>query len=481
MEKVAIVGAGPGGIVAARFLQSQGFDPVLFEAHDRPGGQWCHDNPASGVWPMMRTNTARMVTRFSDLDYPAGVAMFPRNQDVGDYLDSYAELFGLNAKIRTGTRLKALEQMRGGWRLTIESGGETREETFPRVVIATGAYNRPGIPNEPGLDGFSGDLGAIHAFDYDTPDAYRGKRVLIAGGNISSLEIASDLAMLGAAHVATAMRRQRYVMPKLIAGTPVESYVFTRAAALFQETASSEEWAEQTKAFVLQYGGDPVWYGAPAADPDVRRAGTTGSQNFLNLVAEDRIRCHPWIASIEDRTVRFTDGSEDEFDGIIFGTGYRMNLPFLSQALCETLELTDKSITLANHTFHPDAPGLAFMGLWAQIGPYLPALELQARYLAYSWGSVVPAAEDATLRDACARARSERGKDRYRHIQTLRFARLAGCDPEGAVDAPTAAMLAANAVTALSFRLTGPDALPDAAAQLRAETLRYGRKDQNFA
>ena len=116
MEKVAIIGAGPGGIVAARFLQAQGFNPVLLEAHDRPGGQWCHDNPASGVWPMMRTNTARMVTRFSDLDYPAEVAMFPRNQDVGAYLDSYTELFGLDAKIRTGTRLKALEQTRCGWR-----------------------------------------------------------------------------------------------------------------------------------------------------------------------------------------------------------------------------------------------------------------------------------------------------------------------------------------------------------------------------
>jgi flavin-dependent dehydrogenase len=31
MERVGIIGAGPAGIAAARYLITEGFDPVLFE------------------------------------------------------------------------------------------------------------------------------------------------------------------------------------------------------------------------------------------------------------------------------------------------------------------------------------------------------------------------------------------------------------------------------------------------------------------
>jgi protoporphyrinogen oxidase len=36
--KVAIVGSGPSGLVAARFLKQHGFEPVLFEQNDAIGG-----------------------------------------------------------------------------------------------------------------------------------------------------------------------------------------------------------------------------------------------------------------------------------------------------------------------------------------------------------------------------------------------------------------------------------------------------------
>ncbi len=36
--KVAIVGSGPGGLAAAKFLKQHGFEPVLFEQNDAIGG-----------------------------------------------------------------------------------------------------------------------------------------------------------------------------------------------------------------------------------------------------------------------------------------------------------------------------------------------------------------------------------------------------------------------------------------------------------
>ena len=93
---VAIIGAGVSGLAAARYLKSQGFSPTIFEAHDDLGGQWNRHNARSAVWPEMRTNTARFVTRFSDLQYPAGTSMFPRNGEVLDHLNRFAAMHGLN-------------------------------------------------------------------------------------------------------------------------------------------------------------------------------------------------------------------------------------------------------------------------------------------------------------------------------------------------------------------------------------------------
>ncbi|MEH3154595.1 MAG: FAD-dependent oxidoreductase [Gordonia paraffinivorans] len=45
IESVAVVGAGPGGLVTARWLLSQGFDVTVFEAGPTIGGQWSGTRP----------------------------------------------------------------------------------------------------------------------------------------------------------------------------------------------------------------------------------------------------------------------------------------------------------------------------------------------------------------------------------------------------------------------------------------------------
>ena len=63
-----MIGAGPGGLTAARWLLSQGFEPTIFEQSPMLGGQWAGVEGRSGVWPSMHTNTSRILTSFSDLE-----------------------------------------------------------------------------------------------------------------------------------------------------------------------------------------------------------------------------------------------------------------------------------------------------------------------------------------------------------------------------------------------------------------------------
>ncbi|MCW2685751.1 MAG: putative flavoprotein involved in transport, partial [Mycobacterium sp.] len=323
---VAVIGAGPGGLVAARWLLSQGFQPTIFEQGPMLGGQWTGLDGLSGVWPTLHTNTSRVMTAFSDLEHESYL-VYPSYRDILDYLQRYAETFGLTSHIRFGTRVDLLRRDDTGW-LVNHAG---INESFDRAVVASGRFHVPAIPEVPGLDAFAGSEGAISTYRYKAPARYRGKRVLVAGCAVSALEIAADLAQLGAARVVVTQRRQRYVLPKFAAGVPSDHRIFTRYGTLANETLPADEIDRQLKEIVVEAGGNPKQYGAPAPDPSLFAAGVTLSQHYLPLVGEGLITVRPWMESIAGATVTFADGHAEEFDAILFGTGFDLDLPFLSE------------------------------------------------------------------------------------------------------------------------------------------------------
>ncbi len=473
---VAVIGAGPGGLVAARWLLSQGFEPTIFEQSPTLGGQWSGLDGRSGVWPNMNTNTSRVMTAFSDLEHDSD-AVFPSNQEILRYLNRYAAMFGLLPRIRFGTRIDLLSRSDNGWLL--KHGGTA--ESFDRVVVASGRFHSPAIPAVPGLDTFAGSAGAMATFEYREPSAYQGKRVLVAGCAVSALEIATELAQRGAARVVVTQRRQRYILPKFAAGVPSDHRIFTRYGTLAAETLPAAEVDRQLKEIVVDAGGSPEQYGAPAPDPSLFAAGVTLSQNYLPLVAEGRIAVRPWIKSVAGTTVTFIDGSAEDFDGMLFGTGFQLALPFLSADIRGILDLDAAHLDADRYTFHPELPGLAFVGMWDQSGGYFVPLELQARWIAYTWGGVIAAPSVNEQRTAIAAYRAKRGlsqKSRL-NLAALMFARAAGVEPHLDNWPQLSRALLFGPLAPSSFRLEGPDALPDAPARFAQDAAAFGAITSN--
>jgi dimethylaniline monooxygenase (N-oxide forming) len=469
-RRVAVIGAGPGGLATARWLLSQGFEPTLFEQAQTLGGQWTGVPGISGVWPTMHTNTSRILTSFSDLE-PDNHLTFPSNQAMLAYLHRYADTFGVTPRIRLGTRVDRLSRGDAGW-VVAHSG---TEEVFDRVVVASGRFQSPCVPAVPGLDSFAGVAGAMTTYSYREPTAYLGGRVLIAGGAISALEIASELAHLGVS-VTVAQRRQRYVLPKFAAGVPSDSRIFTRYGAFANEVLPPAEVDRQLREIVVEAGGSPEQYGAPAPDPSLFAAGVTLAQSYLPLVAEGRITVRPWLASVDQRTVTFSDGTSEDFDGILFGTGFAMHIPFLSEDIRRIVGLDAVHLDADRYTFHPDLPGLAFVGMWDQSGGFFVPLELQARWIAYTWGGATPPPTESDSRSAVQAYRARRGlpqKTRM-NLAALTFARAAGVEP--AVDdwPDLRRALLFGPLAPSCFRLQGPDALPDAAARFAHDAAAFG-------
>lgn len=475
-ETVAVVGAGPGGLAVSRYLMSQGFEPTLFEQGPMLGGQWTGLPGLSGVWPGLRTNTSRVMTAFSDLEHDSEL-VYPSGRDILDYLRRYADLFAITPRIRLGTRVDLLGRAGDRWAVT-HSGGT---EVFDRAVVASGRFHAPAIPVVAGLDSFSGSEGAHATYDYREPERYRGKRVLVAGCAVSALEIAADLALLGAARVVVTQRRQRYVLPKFAAGVPSDHRIFTRYGTLADESLPRAEIDRQLKEIVVEAGGSPEQYGAPAPNTSLLAAGVTLSQHYLPLVAEGRIDVRPWMSGVDGTSVRFADGRTEDFDGILFGTGYDLSVPFLADGVRTTIDLDAQHLDADRFTFHPDLPGLAFVGLWDQSGGYFVPIELQARWIAYSWGGVVPAMGETASRAAIQEYRSRRGASQKTRMNlvTLAFARAAGVEPRLDAWPDLRRALLFGPLSPSSFRLEGTDALTDAPARVARDAAAFGAITSN--
>jgi dimethylaniline monooxygenase (N-oxide forming) len=155
---------------------SEGFDPVFFERSSVLGGQWSGPEGQNGVWPNLHTNTSRVLTAFCDMPF-ASASVFPKNTEVHEYLETYAAQFNILERIRFSTEVRELRRSDNGW--TVEYVGGAEE--FQRVVIATGRFHSPTIPDVPGIDTFTGSEGVISTYSYKEPERYRGKSILVCG------------------------------------------------------------------------------------------------------------------------------------------------------------------------------------------------------------------------------------------------------------------------------------------------------------
>jgi dimethylaniline monooxygenase (N-oxide forming) len=440
--RVAVIGAGPGGLAAAKFALAAGFDATVFEAADDLGGQWQTSSVGSGIWPGMTTNTSRGMTAFSDFPPPRDLPLHPRAEQIHDYLRAYAEQFGVVPRIRLNSPVTRVEP---GWSVDGES--------FDALIIASGRFRKPSVP--PNLARFDGEV--LHAFDYPGAEAFRDRRALVYGNGVSGHEIAADIAMV--APVVSAFRKPRYVLQKVVDGVPSDWQWYTQFSALQRRALPADQFAAQLRQRVVEVAGNPVDFGGLEPDVDIRVAGHSLAQNYLQLVAEGQITCRPAIATVAGRDVTFADGVTETFDAVVCATGYDVDLPYLSD---EVGALLGADLTLYQRTLHPDAPTLGVVGQFLAQGPYFSLLELQARWIVGLWSGDIEAPNDTVMRRSLEpSARAVNPHDLF----SVTLAEQMGVAPDlRARPALTSALLFGPLLPA-RYRLDGPGALPDAEAR----------------
>ncbi|RYP77172.1 hypothetical protein DL769_003482 [Monosporascus sp. CRB-8-3] len=452
IQKIAIVGAGPSGLAAAKHLLAVGaFAQIdVFEQQAEVGGVWnysarpseaplpipqtgdarhCPPDPpvaaesSSGLVPLfpspmyddLHTNIPHTLMRFSDLAFPEGCEIFPPRQAVREYLVRYAR--DVRHLIRFSTQVTDVsphttgdspsssdgggsgisqgrnwdQEERWDVRTTDLLTGATSMATYDAVVVASGHYATPYVPDVPGLRAFAAAAapGAVaHSKTYRRPEPYAGKKVLVVGNSASGLDIAAQIAQAGARH------------PVLVSARSPAA-----PEALAHLGPGCEEVPEVARFFA---DGRGVRFRKRWGEDDGKEKGK-GPGTGKGMGAEaDGLGEKPEEDVEEEEEGRVGT----DIDCVLFCTGYLYTFPFLRSLMMgggagdshprqqqkEQPLVTDgrRVHGLARHLLHTAYPTLAFPGLPIKVIPF-PLAEAQMAVVARLWSNRLPRPPRAEL------------------------------------------------------------------------------------
>ena len=213
-ERVAILGAGPSGLAQLRAFESAKRNGaeipeiVCFEKQDDWGGLWNytwrtgldeHGEPVHGsMYRYLWSNGPKEGLEFADYDFEEHfgrpIASYPPRAVLFDYIKGRVEKAGVRSRIRfrNVVRHVTYDDASSKFTVTVKDHDLNEEyaETFDYVVVATGHFSTPNVPQFEGFSTFNGRV--LHAHDFRDAMEFKDKNILIVGTSYSAEDIGSQ-------------------------------------------------------------------------------------------------------------------------------------------------------------------------------------------------------------------------------------------------------------------------------------------------
>ena len=366
--RVAIIGAGFGGIAAGVKLKLAGIDTFrIFEKSTGLGGAWW-DN----TYPGAAVDTPSHLYSYSFKDYDWTCTHASR-AEILKYLEEVVDEFELRPHFSFGVPVQEAAWDETTHKYCIRTG-DGQSSWFNVVISAVGLLNVPFYPDWPGLDTFEGPH--FHTARWEHEHDLSGKRVAVVGTGSSAAQVVPAIAPI-VDRLYVFQREPGWILPKGARDfTPAERQGFKRPMA--QKIKRFQLfWQADSDAVNLKRDGSREYRAAReqciafigavfAGRPDLRLAVTptygfwgkrpVRDDEFYPALLRDNVELVPRAVTRLTKTgIVDSLGEEHPVDVVIMATGFH------APNFLATLEVVGRNGRRL-HDFWKDDPR-AFLGL----------------------------------------------------------------------------------------------------------------------
>jgi cation diffusion facilitator CzcD-associated flavoprotein CzcO len=334
--RVAIIGAGFGGLGVAIKLREAGFDDfVVLERDEALGGTWW-----ANTYPGCACDVPAHLYSYSFELNPRWSRMFAPQPEILAYLRRTARERGIEDHLRFRTEVHGARWDDDALRWNVETSRGTLSAQL--LVCAAGGLVEPNYPDIPGLADFQG--ACFHSARWDHDHDLRGERVGVIGTGASAAQFIPEVQKL-AARLTVFQRTPGWVMPRLDhPHSDMQKRLFARFPAWQRAVRTSLYYAAEGLVVGLVYEQRLLtavervarWHlEKQVPDPEVRARLTPNfrigckrimfSNDYLRSYAEPNAELvSDGIRKVVADGVITNTGRYVELDTILLGTGFRV-------------------------------------------------------------------------------------------------------------------------------------------------------------
>lgn len=337
--RVAVIGAGFGGIGAGYRLREAGITSfAILERAEAAGGTW-RDNS----YPGCTCDVPSHLYSFSFAPNPDWSRSFSRQPEIWQYLEDVTDRYGLRRHIYFGADVirAAWDSSAARWRVQTSRGDITAD----LLISAAGPLSEPLLPDIPGLADFPGPV--FHSARWDSEADLGGKRVAVVGTGASAIQIVPEIQPV-VSELVLFQRTPAWVMPRRdhpISGTA--RWLYRRAPAtqrmarlgiyLSRESTVSG-FVKRPWMLRLAQRGARRHLVRSVPDPQLRQKLMPSyvmgckrillSNDFYRALTEPNATVvASGLAKIDGSTLVAQDGTSHDVDALIFATGFHATDP----------------------------------------------------------------------------------------------------------------------------------------------------------
>lgn len=311
-EQVLVIGAGPAGLTSAYMLEQAGLAYRVVDRAPIVGSTW------ASLYPSLKLNTIVPFSHLPGARLTWRSGWYISGRQLYEHICAFAEKHAFNLHLKVEVTRVSPEA--DGWRVESSEGSAW----YPAVIIATGKFSHPFIPDIPGLDEYRGHW--IHAHAFRDPEMLRGQRVLIIGNGPSGADIAVALTEVTDQPVLLSIRSDVLIARRYPLGLPDAVW---RWLTLWMPDKIRMPLLQRIS---WQTFPDLAKYGLKNGRNREERLGTSApvrGPELFNAIKAGKVCVAAGIERFDGDGVVLKDGSREKVDTVILATGYRPALDYL--------------------------------------------------------------------------------------------------------------------------------------------------------